>query len=42
MHSDFKKTRIGRSTIGGAGLGLFAAERIKKDELLMIYSGELI
>lgn len=34
--------RVGRSTIGEAGLGLFAGEAVRRDELLMIYSGELI
>lgn len=37
-----KKTRIGKSTIIGAGLGLFAAENIKKDQLITIYCGEMI
>ena len=35
----FKKVRVGRSTIGGAGLGCFAAEHMLKDELVMIYAG---
>lgn len=38
----FKRVRVGRSTVGDAGLGLFAAEKVGKDELVMIYSGELI
>lgn len=39
MQRKFKKTRVGRSTVQGAGLGLFAAEPILKDELVVIYAG---
>jgi len=38
----YKKVRIGRSTIPGAGLGLFAGEQIFKDELVHVYAGEII
>ena len=38
----FKKVRLGRSTISGAGLGLFAAEPIEKSDLVTIYAGEII
>ncbi len=38
----FKKVKIGKSTVTGAGLGLFAGEEILKDELVDIYTGELI
>jgi hypothetical protein len=39
LRGEFKRVRVGRSTIPGAGLGLFAGEVIQKDDLLMIYSG---
>jgi hypothetical protein len=42
LQKKFKKTRVGRSSVQGAGLGLFAGEEILKDELVMIYAGELI
>jgi hypothetical protein len=42
MEGGRKKVRVGRSTVGGAGLGLFAGEPIRAGELVMIYSGELI
>lgn len=38
----FKKVRVGRSGVSGAGLGLFAAEKIEKEDLVMIYAGEII
>ena len=34
--------RVGRSGVSGAGLGLFAAEKIEKEDLVMIYAGEII
>lgn len=37
-----KRVRVGKSVIPGAGLGLFAGENIKKDDFVMIYTGELI
>ena len=37
-----KRAKIGRSNIAAAGLGLFAAEFIRKDDFVMTYAGEII
>lgn len=40
VFKDYKRTVVASSTVEGAGLGLFAVERMKKGDCLGIYSGE--
>lgn len=37
-----KQLRVGRSTIEGAGFGLFTDEKILKDEFVVEYVGEMV